>query len=713
MIKRITLVLSSLLLLIIGNCSLKEPVLPSWFLPANIPLSEETFKLSEFVNDSTIIAQGQDSLITISIEGDLEPTGLVDLSLEPQSDSGAIGLKSIKLDSIKDLSSGFTSLRQLMPWLQPFVGNTVTIPETSLVSLSFPIESDDFESIHAISGSVTFRFFNNLPFPIGPNSSDANGLSLTLSNDTLMHEMIIDIAIPDTIYPGETGIGSSEIPPNGISIYPKLRVDYDLPVAKDTTLLITDELLDNAGFQIEVDFKNFEADEAFARIQDQVFSNKVKFELENENRLREGVIDQGAVHIDFINEFNVDSKVVFALPNIRTPQNTPFTDSIQIQANGSEGYDVALNNFSVINPDNPNAYIDSVEVDLTVFANSSSEFVHITNMDSISFYVQTDSIFLQSFEGIFALDTLEVTEFREDSIADYGEFGQGVYFQDAEVSLNLISELLIENLTYELNVTGYHANDNGFITDSAFLHISQTVSSNGSPESPDSSITISAGGPEVANFLNILPTSIKGFGTVFLDGNAEISQSSEISGTYLFSTPLRFEISDLDPIEGEVTTFILKGANAPNDTSLTDTLDSDIEDLGDDLQSGELQLDLINHTPLAVSVIMLVTNDLSRPENSAFYDTLNFPINDGLGFVESATIQAADKNPQTGFVTTPRTSTAAFQLTRDELLMITQPPFKVGYAVKVLDSNGVVALRSTDYISVKGLAKIIVKIEDE
>jgi len=712
MIKRISAVLIPFILVIIVNCSLKEPVLPSWFLPVNIPLSEETFKLSEFVNDSTIIAQGQDSLITISLEGDLEPTGLMDLSLEPQSDSGAIGLESIKLDSLKDLSSGFTSLRELMPWLQPFVGNEVTIPETSLVSLSFTIESDDYESIHAISGLVTFKFFNNLPFPIGPNSSDANGISLTLSNDTLNQQMIIDIAIPDTIYPGETGIGSSQIPPGGIWIYSKLRVDYDLPVSEPTTVNVTNELLDNAGFQIEVDFKNFEADEAFARIQDQVFSNKVKFELENENRLREGVVDRGAVHIDFINEFNVDSKILFALPNIRTPQNTPFTDSIQIQANGSRGYDVALDNFSVINPDNPNAYIDSIDVDLTVFANSPSELVHITNMDSIAFIIQTDSIFLESFNGFFSLDTLKISEFSEDSIADYGDFGQGVFFQNAELSLNLMSELLIENLLLQLKITGYHSNEDGMITDSASLNIVQAVNSNGSPGNPDN-IIISETGPEVANFLNILPTSISGSGTIFINGNAVIFQNSQIVGSYLFSTPLRLEVIGLAPIEGEVTTFIEKGAAAPNDTSLTDTLDNDIKDLGDDLQSGELQLDLINHTPLAVSVLMLVTSDLSRPDNSAFYDTLNFPINDSFGFVKSATIQAADKDSQTGFVTNPRTSTVLLKLTRDQLLMLTQPPFKVGYAVKVQDSNGVVALRSTDYVSVRGLAKLIVKIKDE
>lgn len=695
-------------LLIILSCSFKEPVLPSWLLPVNIPLSEETFNLGkEFAKDSTIIPQGPDSLLFISIEGDLDPSSLDDLYLEPQSDTGSIGLESIKLDSLQDLRTEFLSLRELLPGLSALIGNTVTIPDTTLLSITGSVKSAQYERIHVISGSVRLKFFNNLPFPIGPNSSNPIGLSLTLLNDTLNQDMIVDITIPDTIFTGEIGEGSDQIPQGGMWIYPKMRVDFDLPTSTPTQVFVTDSLLDSSGFWIEIDFENFEADEVIAELQRQVFSEVSRFSLEDENQLREGVIDRGAVHIDFQNEFNIDSRVVFTIPNIRTTQNLAFTDSIQITAGGSQTYEVAVDGFRVINYDNPNEIIDSVTVDFTVTTKHNSQFVHISNMDSIAFFIQTDSIYMQSFAGIFALDTLDVSEFSEDSIADYGDFNQGVYFQDAEISLNLLSELQIENLSLDLNVIGYHTDENGDTTATAPINISQTVTSNGSPGSPDE-IPISISGPEVVNFLNILPTSLSGSGTIIIDGEAEIFQNSQILGSYLFSTPLRLEVIGLAPIEGVVTTFIENGDDKQYN-GVTDTLDQEVRDLGEDLEGGELQLDIINHTPLQVSVRMLVSGDLSRSD-SVFYE---LPLVDSLEFEKSGIVLAADVNPTTGFVNVPRTSTVTFELDKQEIQLFTSPPFKVGYEVKIFDSQGVIALRSIDFVKALGLAKIMVKVEDE
>jgi hypothetical protein len=262
-------------------------------------------------------------------------------------------------------------------------------------------------------------------------------------------------------------------------------------------------------------------------------------------------------------------------------------------------------------------------------------------------------------------------------------------------------------LSLNLNVIGYHTDENGDTTATAPLNISQTVSSNGSPGSPDE-IPISISGPDVVNFLNILPTSLSGSGTIIIDGEAEIFQNSQILGNYVFSTPLRLEVIGLDPIEGDVTTFIEDGDETQY-SGITDTLDQDVRDLGEDLENGELQLDIINHTPLQVSVRMLVSSNLSRSD-SAFYD---LPLVDSLEFEKSVIVLAADVNPITGFVNAPKTNTVKFELDKNEIQLFTSPPFKVGYEVKIFDSQGVVALRSIDFVKALGLAKIMVKVEDE
>jgi hypothetical protein len=708
MIKNGIKIFAITVLIITLSCSFKEPVLPSWFMPLSIPLSDQTFKMREIVNDSTIVAR-QDSLLFISIKGDLDPTAISDLYVKPQSDSTSLDIGSMELDSLKDLRTGFVSLGDLdsIYNLGLTVGDTVIIPATSLLSLSAPVESEDYKMLHVISGSVTLRFYNNLPFPVGPNSMDPNGLSLVLRNDTLSQEQIVDIMIPDTIFTGQTGEGSDQIPQNGIWIYSKLHIDFDLPISSTTQVVVTDSLLDSTGFFIEIDFENLEADTVLARLQGQHFSDKKKQEIEDENRIREGKINRGAVHIDFTSNLTVDSKIIFTLPNI-TDQGIPYTDSLEIQSNGTSSKDFIVDGFEVSNTSNPGEYIDSLDLDFTVLTNSQTNFVYVTSSDSISVFVQTDTLFFDYFSGFLAADTLEVSEFSEDSIADYGDFNGGIAFQeqDVVVELTLESEILIENLFFDFNVTGYHTDDSGIVTDSASLNISQMVNSNGSPDHPDIIVLPITSG--VADFLNILPTSIKGVGRVSVEGEAVISQNSEVNVNYLFETPLRLQITGLDPIEGPVTTFIEEGDKTPYE-GITDTLSSDVRDRGDDFQSGELQLDLINHTPLQVSIRMRISGDLSRPD-SAFFVT---PINDSLEFEKSATIMAGTVNPQTGFVSAARTSSTSLELTKDQIQILADPPYKVGYELTVFDSQGVVALRSTDFVKALGLAKIVVKIEDK
>jgi len=700
MIKNGVKIFAIVLLIIALSCSFKEPVLPSWFLPISIPLSEETFKLQELVNDSTIIAQGQDSLLLISIEGRVDSIGLAAeaLTFEINDGSASASIGSIELDSLKDLRTEFTSLRDLLPGLTLLVGDTVTIPDTSLQFLSLQVESDDYKRIHVTSGSVTLRLTNNLPVPIGPNTAFA------LVNDSL-NTPVVDITIQDTISPGQIGTGSDQIPSGGLWVYSKLRVDYDLPISGPTTVFVTDSLLDSTGFFIEVDFENFEADEIVARLQGQAFSSLLKFPLVEENRLKSGKVESGTVEIEFINNFDLESKVVFTLPNVLS-QSVPVTDSVTLPPFGTELYSKVIDGFEVLNPLNPGEYIDSLSVDLAIFTNSTSNFVHITINDSISANIQSGPIYLAFFEGYFALDTLEVANFTEHNIADYGNFGQGVSLQNAELELSLLSEIAAENLYVEFDVVGYHENKYGVITDSATLFFSDVVNSNGSTGNPDI-IVLNTSGSEVPDFLNILPTSMRGLMRVSMDGEGRMDRRNQVWADYLFSTPLRLRITGLDPIEGDVTTFIEEGDNNYYQ-GRTDTLSSDLRDRGEDFQNGELQLKLTNHTPLEVKIRMVLRKDLSLPDTTFFK-----PVSDSLGFEKSATLSAAPVNSQTGFVSAPLISDISLELTRDQVQMLTNPPYKVGYELTIFDTQGVVSLRSTDYAKSLGLAKIVVKIEDK
>lgn len=703
MSRKIIKILSLVILLIVFSCSFKDPVLPSWFMQFNIPLSEETYKLQRLISDSdSTVVGGQDSLLFISIEDSLEPTGISreHLSVEPQQRTESIMLDTLELDSLKVIDTDTIKIADLLD-LTPFIGNTFTVPDTIIdMPDILGLKSDDYRRLHVLEGLIRLRIKNTLPFPIGPN------IGFTVKNDTVNNEQIAQVTIPDTIFPGQQGEGSDQIGNNGINIYSPLGLEYRLQIAKETSFLVTQELLDTSGFRIELILENIRADEATVKLGKQHFNNKVSITYEDENRLRTAEIDSGTIQLHFTNYLPVGSNIIYTIPDIRT-ESQPLTGSLTLPPAQDIEVGIDLENLRIENEENPGEFIDTITVDITGTTLATDQFITISSSDSFSVDAQTSKIIFDSFEGFFALDTLEVSGFSEDNIAEYGDFGQGVFFQDAELSLNLMSGLLMENLTFDLNVTGYHTNVNGVTTDSALLSVSQTVSSNGSPEIPDN-ILISVSGQEVADFLNILPTAIKVSGTVMIEGEAAISQNSEIRGNYNFSTPFQLEIIGLDPIQGDVTTFIGENDNQLY-PGLTDTLTQDVVDFGDNFERGELELQVVNHTPMKVKIRMLVSSDLSRPD-SAFFDA---PINDSLEFIDSTIVLPGQINSQSGYVTTPTTNTVSLDLTREDVRRLTSPPYKVGYELKVFDSNGIIALRTTDFVKAIGLAKIVVKVEDK
>jgi hypothetical protein len=697
MLKNLLVQVSVGFLSLFFNCSLNEPVLPTWFVPINFPIIGETFKLGEIVNDSTIVVQGPDSLIFLSIEGEVDTTGLSreDLSVEPQDDSGAINLDLINFDSLSSLSTDVRNLRNLIPGLDTLVGQSIIIPEMTIEQLVDAVQSDDFKRIHVKSGKITVSVRNNLPFPIGPNSTH-NSIQFEVINDSL-NQSVANLEITKTILPGDSGQAVHQIGGDGVWVYSRLRISYSIPIAQATQVLVTDSLLDNSGFWFELKFEDLKADTAIAKIGSQTFSDRLKFRLENVNKIKRGEIEKGRIELNLQNNLPVGTNIVFTLPNIKNALNGQFTDSLQINENGSDNFNIILDNLIVLNPDDPNEFIDSAIVDFTVRTEGTENFVYITSEDEISVLFHSDTLFLKSFVGFLVVDSIKVPEIEEDSIADYRDFPRGVFLENASLELSLLSEILIENLFVYMKVTGYHEED-GLITDSADVEIAQTLTSNGTTQNPDV-LNFSISGQEVADFLNILPTSIKATGTMSVFGNAEIVQNSNIWGDYSLSTPLRLKIENLDAIEGNVTT--LDEGN----------IDDDITQITyDHIEGGSLILNLVNHTPLSGRVQFMISKDSSRQEES-FFDTTSF--NPALEITRSRTFTGAPVDPVTGFVTSPNEENLSIRLTKKEMKLLAQTPFRAAFKLKLFDTNGFVSLRSTDFVKVFGLARFNVRSDSD
>ncbi len=212
----------------------------------------------------------------------------------------------------------------------------------------------------------------------------------------------------------------------------------------------------------------------------------------------------------------------------------------------------------------------------------------------------------------------------------------------------------------------------------------------GQPGNPGITV-ISLSGEEVANFLNILPNTIRSYGRVSASGNVNISNSADIAGHYAFSTPLKFRIDGEAFIQGDVQEV------------QTDDIDRDIRESNDDnFQEATLQLQLVNSSPLGGSARLIVSAD---PNHTDIYDTTEW--NPQLEFYKDITILPAQTDPITGFVTESSENAIELTLTREEFRILKNPPLRIGYELRIADTNGDVTVRAMDFVQISGMANIM------
>ncbi|RMG27221.1 MAG: hypothetical protein D6732_20395, partial [Methanobacteriota archaeon] len=130
------LLIFSILMSIFTGCDLKDPILPSWQILVRIPFTVEKFAIGDsLLKSSTItLQQGDpDSILYIAIDGDLDAKELTpeDLAIEPEEVSETVTLDTLELNP-NPLQTSFISLRSLLPELSNFIGQTITIPETTV-----------------------------------------------------------------------------------------------------------------------------------------------------------------------------------------------------------------------------------------------------------------------------------------------------------------------------------------------------------------------------------------------------------------------------------------------------------------------------------------------------------------------------------------------------------------------------------------------------
>ncbi|RMH77755.1 MAG: hypothetical protein D6681_20650 [Calditrichaeota bacterium] len=667
------------LLAVIIGCEFHDPVLPSWEVVARLAVAPDPIIIGEKLQvDSLLIVRGNDpdSVLFFSLSGEMDPVELTaeDLSIKPGDINESLHLDTLTIDTLEVLVPPLVNLRTLAPFLENFVGQTVTIPETTLIGPPLLVTAQTFHRVHFLEGTVRLRVLNKLPFAIGPNNSSA-GLRVTVINDSL-NEQFADLFFPNDILPDQEGVAEEVV--HNKTLYSPMRFEYEFPIGQSITTTITNEMLDTTGVQVALELVNIQSDEAEARLKPQHFSRTLKLGYEGDTRLRSATINRGRIALDITNHIDLSTEVQYTIPAIRDASNQPFSDQLQLVANASTHKELVLDGFRIINPDNPGAVIDSLEIQVAVQTTTPDTTILVTGTDSVVVQLVADTLFFGEFAGIIGADTLDIEPFLVEDVADYGGFDGSVQLRDASLRLIIDSGIMIENFLADIVVVGYHK-ENGVITDSRTLVLNDLAFHGGMVD------TIDISGPDFADFLNILPTDLQFSGIVEVSGEASVAVGDRIDIRYLFETPLTVKLVDLAEFTGD------------EDTLTTEDITPDLQKrLRNNLLEGRLTLTVGNHTPLGGDLRFFITTDMNDPNlYDADFDT-------SRGFIEVIGLDPAPTDPTTGYVTATRPRTMEFLLSRKEILLLAQPPLRYGFLFRAANTNGFVTLRYSDFVDPQG-----------
>lgn len=677
-----------------------EPVLPSWAVSVNVPIAQETFVLGEeLTNDSTIIVQGADSLIFLAFDGDLDTMQISasEFNLGGIQNSQSFEVGSIQLNNLDPLRADEVSLGVLLPELQnnvvPNQTVTVPIPDTTLAPSPQTLASQQFEALHVSSGQFLITINNDLPLAIGPNTSQPEGLSLLVVDDD--GTTVAQFSVGQVIAPRSSIRQTVPLTGGDTWIRAPFTISYLLPIVAGQSIDLNQDVLDSSSVSFSVTLEQLAVNEAIAVLEPQTFERRLLFPLESEHRLKEAGIAEGQIALNFQNNTGVDVTIGFTATHLRDPQLGAFSDSIFVAAQSSNQFDLVLNNFRLIDFENPGSFLDSLAIDYIARTAAQQQMVHLKSSDSISVNIALDSLQLNTFEGFVIADTFRMEPFTESNIFDYQDIPTNISLQNVNLSLTLVNEFTIENLQSDIRISGYHVGAGGVVEDSATIVLDNQSVTSGTIDEPGVSV-IQLNGNDVAEFINIFPTRIKTSGQVRVSGNVAVANNCSIRGSFSFATPLKFQIDGEARFSGD------------EEVLTEEDIDQDIQDAAEEnLEEGALRFSLLNHTPIGGTLRLIVSNDASHPN---LYQIDN--PDPAREFIKEFVLSAASVNPVTGFVDNSVTSAINVQLTQSELQLFQQPPLRVGYELILDATSGTVAIRASDFVTIGGLATIRVKIDE-
>lgn len=575
---RLVLAVTIILPLIYFGCAdfPSKLVLPTWNVDLNVPVFNRNYTLQDAINkDSSIIKSYNDparmGLLYYSTSKGIDAVTVKNsLTFDPISSSASVKLDSIKIDYPAPVGATVYA-RDLDNSLQP--NTSVIFPPVNNVPVSKQLDRiTQFES--ALFGYAIIKITIRNVMPV-----DASVTGMVVKNKNNGEQIFPS---DDSTYStGRINPGSSV---SHIYTLKGKTIQQDLvlsafissPGSGGNPVTITD----STGIRATAELIGYSISSAVAHIPPQPpFKFQGEFDIDDSTSVQKAVFKDGALSINFINNFDLDLKATIVIHNMYDPNGNEFSLPVQLLKKGQKTVNISsLAGYSFVA--SGNSPINKLPYDVTVVTDSSTGAITVSKQDSVLAVATVSGIIIKEFTGRIKPTHIDVDQSSFSlglgDIKDKFSFGQ-LNITDANVNIHLSQSAAIE-FGYSGTITGKTK------TQTRNMSIPYTVLNPGSN-------TIALDPATFQNFLNgftgTLPDSliVQGNGTANPNyKTGSVASSDSIYGSAEIELPLKLGI----------------GAGSFSDTTDLD-ISRDVRDKKDQVSKLTVTMELGNGLPAGIS----------------------------------------------------------------------------------------------------------------
>ena len=544
-----TLLLGALTFSLAAGCSIKSPSAPSWEVEYNLPLLNQWYDITDFLDDEDFGFFGSDSIYAVDFDESLERFEIgSDITLDDISQSISQSIGTFSVPAAQPESTSVSLVRLGGPATTE--GKTLPIPALSFTGIETDLPPfDAFTQVVIETGSVSVQVTNR-------TEVDFDTLNVRLLDEGAGDTLIVafDITQTGTLNNGETRVVNENL--DGLTIV------NDLSIEVRGHSLAGDALLDgDEEVAIVVAVGELRVSSATAEVGeiDFDFDPPPSITITDSTKVESALLSAGFLTLTLDNQLPVPFYISIELSNITDGAGSPVLLNLQALpfAQGSDSQDLA--GYTIEPVDDGSGGKEFVLVVNVHSDGSGGNQATLSNTSEVSVQADITGMVIQSVTGVLDATTIDIPEESFELVSESGNVLDEVRKIDfTEVDLELAVRHNIDfpatlqlslageggipdpvqlNLLFNLAASGYTPVDS---TDTFFIEEVYTLEDLGETEE------------NLLQFLNALPTGIRYSGSATVgDGTylGSVSSYSSFEADIHFSTPLEFDITEPISIE--------------------------------------------------------------------------------------------------------------------------------------------------------------------